>query len=123
MTKVQPDESRVSVGGKPVAAGKAPASSGEYRDKHGRGEEYWRKRAENLRLKLRDQQDEHSLVMKQLEDQDRKQTGTGGKKKKLRESLEKKKMKIEKDMAKLRRVLDVDLPESTQGRCLRMARE
>jgi hypothetical protein len=115
MTKIEPDESRVSVAGKPAGAGKAAAPSGEHRDKHGRGEEYWRKRAANLRLKLRDQQDDYSLVMKQLEDQGRSPAmETDSKKKKMRGNLEKKKTKIEKDMARLKRVLEVDLPEEAR---------
>ncbi len=113
-TKVTPDESRVNVGKTPVAAGRTAGPSGEYRDKHGRGEEYWRIRAANLRLKIRDQQDDLSLVMKQLEDQDRKPMETSGKKKKIRENLERKKLKIEKDIARLKRVLEVDLPEEAR---------
>ena len=40
---VKPDESRVSVGEKPAAAGKPRGLSGEHKDKNGRGEEYWSK--------------------------------------------------------------------------------
>ena len=57
---VKPDESRVSVGDRPSAAVKPGGLSGEHKDKNGRGEEYWRRRAANLRLKLRDQQDEYT---------------------------------------------------------------
>ena len=114
VTTVQPDESRVSVGEKPVAPGKSKAVSGEHKDKYGRGEEYWRKRAANLRLKLRDQQDEYDLVLKQLDDQDRKPKKLNGKKNKSHSSLEKKKMKLEKEIARTRRLLEVDLVEEAR---------
>lgn len=113
VTKVKPDESRVSVGEKPGAAGKTAVTSGDYRDKHGRGEEYWRKRAANLRLKLRDQQDEYDLVLKKLEDEDRKPKKLSSQKK-PHTNLEKKKQKLEKDIAGTRRVLEVDLPEEAR---------
>ncbi len=116
-TVVKPDESRVSVGNEPAAAGKASKSSttaGEHKDKYGRGEEYWRKKAANLRLKLRDQQDDYDAVVKQMDDQDQKPKKIGGKKKKSRSALEKKKVKLEKDMAKTRRQLEVDLPEEAR---------
>jgi Domain of unknown function (DUF4124) len=112
-TVVKPDESRVSVGEGPAAKGKAPASVREHKDKYGKGEEYWHRKAANLRLKLRDQQDEYDLVVKQLDDQDQKPKKIGGKKK-SRSSLEKKMLKLEKDMAKTRRALEVDLPEEAR---------
>ncbi len=114
VTTVEPDESRVSVGEKPVVKAKAAVTSSEHKDKYGRGEEYWRKRAANLRLKLRDQQDEYDLVLKQLDDQDQKPRKLNGKKKKTYSSLEKKKMKLEKDIARTRRVLEVDLVEEAR---------
>jgi hypothetical protein len=112
--RVEPDESRVSVGGKPVAAPKTNASTALHKDKNGRGEEYWRKRAANLRLKLRDQQDDLGLVLKQLDDLDRKPVVVGAKKNKKRETLEKKRLKLEKDIARIRRLLEVDLPEEAR---------
>jgi hypothetical protein len=113
-TVVKPDESRVSISEKPAATGKSPVTVREHKDKYGRGEEYWHMKAANLRLKLRDQQDEYDMVVKQLDDQDQKLKKIGGKKKKSRSSLEKKKPKLEKDMAKTRRALEVDLPEEAR---------
>ncbi len=113
-TVVKPDESRVSVGEEPAATGKSPATVREHKDKYGRGEEYWHKKAANLRLKLRDQQDEYDMVLKQLDDQDQKPKKIGGKKKKSRSSLEKKQLKLETNMAKTRRSLEVDLPEEAR---------
>ena len=109
---VKPDESRVSVGDRSAAAVKPQGLSGEHKDKNGRGEEYWRKKADNLRLKLRDQQDEYNLILKKLETQDQKQLA--GKKSKSLSSLEKKKLTLEKEMAQTRRKLEVDLPEEAR---------
>jgi hypothetical protein len=114
VTNIHPDESRVNVGERPAPADGAKATTGVSRDKHGRGEEYWRKRASNLRLKLRDLQDEHDLVVKQIEEQDRKAASTPGKKNKKSSSLEKRKRKLENEIARTRRVLDTDLAEEAR---------
>jgi len=108
------DETRVSVGDNPSVANKMPVSIKENKDKYGRGEEYWHKRSSNLRLKLRDLQNEYDLVLKQLEDQDQEPKKLGSKKKKADSSVEKKKMKLEKDIAKTRKMLEVDLPEEAR---------
>ncbi len=113
-TTVKPDAGRVNVGERPAGARTAPVTVREHKDKYGHGEEYWRRRADNLRLKLRDQQDEYDLVVKQMDDQDQKPKKLTSKKKKSRSSLEKKKMKLEKDMARTRRELEVDLPEQAR---------
>lgn len=111
---VKPDESRVSVGDKRVAAGKPGGLSGEHKDKNGRGEEYWRRQAANLRIKLRDQQDEYNLVLKELGDQDQKPRKLTGKKKESLSGLERKKLKLEQDIARTRRKLEVDLPDEAR---------
>ncbi len=109
---VEINDERVSVGDKPT--GKSSTAGKEHKDKQGRGEEYWRKKAANLRLKLRDQQDEYNAVLKQLEDEDRKPKKLNHKKKKSRSGLEKKQMRLGKDMARTRRMLEVDLPEDAR---------
>jgi hypothetical protein len=111
-TSVEMNDERVSVGDKPT--GKASTAGKEHKDKQGRGEEHWRKKAANLRLKLRDQQDEYQLVLKQLEDEDRKPKKPGAKQKRSNLTLDKRKMKLGKDMARTRRMLDVDLPEEAR---------
>ena len=108
------DEARVSVGENPSAANKMPVSIKENKDKYGRGEDYWHKKSSNLRLKLRDLQNEYDLVLKQLEDHDQKAKKLGSKKTKPDSSAEKKKMKLEKDIAKTRKMLEVDLPEEAR---------
>lgn len=111
---VTPDERRVSVADKPASARTVPAAAKEHKDKSGRGEEYWRRKAENLRLKLREQQDEYDLVLRQLDEQDQKAKYGSGKKKKSHSNLEKKKLKLEKEMARTRRMLETDLPEEAR---------
>ncbi|HUI67784.1 MAG TPA: DUF4124 domain-containing protein [Nitrospirota bacterium] len=108
---VKIDEARVSVRDNPLVATKMPVSVKEHKDKYGRGEEYWHDKALNLRLKLHHLQDEHDLVLKQLEGQDQKPKKNGSKKNRSYSSVEKKKMKLEKDIAKTRKMLEVDLPE------------
>jgi len=112
-TAVNPDESRVSVGNKRSAPGKPSVAVREHKDKYGKGEEYWHKKAANLRLKLRDRQDEYDLVVKQMEDQDQK-PGKLTSRKKTASSLGKKKQKLEKEIAQTRRALEVDLPEDAR---------
>ncbi len=111
-TSVEINDERVSVGDEPT--GKSSTAGKEHKDKQGRGEEHWRKKAANLRLKLRDQQDEYNLVLKQLEDEERKPKKLSAKKKRSRSALEKKKTKLEKDMTRTRRMLEVDLPEDAR---------
>ena len=110
---VKIDEARVSVGDNPPVAKKMPVSVMENKDKYGKGEEYWRDKASNLRVKLRDLQAEHDLVVKQLEGQDQNPKKTGSKKK-SNSSVEKKKLKLDKDIAKTRKMLEVDLPEEAR---------
>lgn len=111
-SSVEVNDERVSVGDKPT--GKPSTAGKEHTDRQGRGEEYWRKKAAKLQLKLRDQQDDYHLVLKQLEDEDRKPKKPGAKKKRSHSALEKKKTKLEKDMARTRRMLEVDLPEEAR---------
>ncbi len=113
-TVVKPDEGRVSIGDKPAVPGHPPVTITEHKDKDGRGEEYWRRKAENYRLKLRQQQSEYDLVLKQIDDQDKNPKKPTGKKKKKNSSLEKKKLKLEKEIAESTRMLDVDLPEQAR---------
>lgn len=113
-TEMKTDDRRVSVADKPIAPPRPSGFAGEHRDKNGRGEEYWHRKAENLRLKLREKQDEYDLVAKQINDQDQKPNRLNGKKKKSNSNLEKKKMKLEKEMAQTRRMLELDLPEEAR---------
>ncbi len=111
-TKMEPDESRVSVGNRQSTKSKAGVTVSERRDKNGKGESYWRKRAADLRLKLRDQENRRDLVVKQMNDQDQKPSST--KNRKTRASLEKKKAKLDSDIARTRLALEVNLPEEAR---------
>lgn len=100
---------RVSIGDKPAGAGSAKGT--EHKDKNGRGEEWWRRRAGNLRQEIRDLEDEHALVLKKEQEQERK---AGGKKSKSRTNYEQKKMQLEKKITQARRRLEVDLPDEAR---------
>jgi len=106
---VEVREDRVSVGQKPVAADKKTVKSTEHKDRHGRGEEYWNKRAENLRRQIREQQDEHDLIVAQ-----EKNEKARSKKSSSSSARDKKKTKIEKKIARLKHELEVELPEEAR---------
>jgi hypothetical protein len=111
---VKTDESRVSVGERPTAPGKSARVAGEHRDKQGKGEEYWRRRAASLRSELRDLEAEYDVVLKRERDQDERQTTVIGKRKKSASTTEKKKTQLEKKIAIAKRRLEVDLPEEAR---------
>jgi len=108
-------DDRVSVGKDPVAGKNKPAAVPEHKDKYGRGEQYWRKRAENLRRQLRDQEDARELLVKQERDDESKtKKRSSSSAKKAKSSRDKKLANIDKKIAKLKRELDVDLPEEAR---------
>lgn len=114
---VEVRDDRVSVGQQPVAAEKKTGKSAEHKDRYGRGEQYWNKRAENLRRQIREQQDEHDLIVKQERDEEAKPKKLSSKSKKKnssRSSRDKKKAKIEKKIARLKNELEVQLPEEAR---------
>lgn len=113
--KITPDESRVNIENKPAASRPGRVTSSEHRDKYGRGEEYWRKKAANLRSRLRERQDEHTVVLKQLEEFNEQSETLSGNKNRSRSSLQKKKATLEKDIAKIRHRLEVDLVEEARN--------
>ena len=107
-------DDRVSVGKDPVADKNKPAAAQEHKDKYGRGEQYWRKRAENLRRQLREQEDERELLVKQEKDDEARPAKNASSRKKARSARDQKKAKIDKNIAKLTRELEVDLPEEVR---------
>ena len=117
-TAVNPDESRVSVGERPVATGKPKTSLKDHKDKYGRGEEHWRKRAEKLRKEVAVLQDRYDLVLKQEKEDENKPkkltANNSSHKKKSRTSLEKKKSALEKDLTRKKHELEVELPEEAR---------
>ncbi len=111
---VETSEGRVMVGKKPTEPAYSSTAGKEHRDKYGRGEEYWRKRAESLRRQLADYQDEHDFLVKQEEERLERERNSVAKKKKSTSNFEKKKAKLEKKIAQARRRLDVELPEEAR---------
>jgi hypothetical protein len=108
---VEVRDDRVSIGKDPVADKNKSAAVPEHKDKYGRGEQYWRKRAENLRRQLRDQENERELLVKQERDDESKtKKRSSSSAKKAKSSRDKKLATIDKKIAKLKRELDVDLP-------------
>ena len=111
---VEVRDDRVSVGKSPAADKGKPVKIEEHKDKYGRGEQYWRKRAENLRRQLREQEDERDLLVNQEKGEGSKTAKNSSAKKKAKSSRDKKKAKIDKKIAKLTRELEVDLPEEAR---------
>jgi septal ring factor EnvC (AmiA/AmiB activator) len=112
---VEVHEERVSTAQQP-AGGPSPAVKvGEHKDKYGRGEAYWRKRAETLRRQIRDQKSAYDLIVKQeREDEERPKNQSAKSRKKTQSNRDKKKAKIEKKIAQLQHELDVQLPEEAR---------
>lgn len=109
-SSVEVGPERVSIGDKPTGA--VSTKGATHKDKNGRGEEWWHRRAENLRRKIRDLEDEQALVLKKEQEQERKETG--GRKSKSKTNYAQKKMQLEKKLAQARRRLEVDLPEEAR---------
>ena len=108
--RIDPDASRVSIGTATAGSlARASRGEGEHRDKYGHGEAYWHARASKLYAKLHDLEDEHQRTLAQI-NQEETHAKKPGKGKKRSEGLEKRKLKIEKELAKVHRALDVDLP-------------
>ncbi len=112
---VEMRDDRVNMAQQPAGRPSPAVKTQEHKDKNGRGEEYWRTRAEKLRRQIREQQDEHDLIVKQERDDEtapKKQSAKS--RKKTQASRDKKKAKIEKKIARLQRQLDVELPEEAR---------
>jgi hypothetical protein len=111
---VEVRDDRVSVGQSP-AAGKAKSiKTEEHKDKYGRGEQYWRKRANDLRRQIRKQEGERELLLKQEKDDESNPKKSASSRKKAASTRNKKKAAIDKKIAKLTRELEVDLPEEAR---------
>lgn len=111
-SSIKPDANRVSVGDKSVTAGKSAATVGEHKDKYGKGEEYWHRRALSLRSELKDLQAEYEVLVKHEQDQKQNKVVSG--KKKSMASRDKKKLQLEKKIMIAKRKLEVDLPEEAR---------
>jgi hypothetical protein len=110
---VKTDDNRVSVGVQPAQPHTASVAVKEHRDKNGRGEEWWHRRAENQRLELRKLEDDRDLLLQKEQDLE-KSTRTSGKKKKSSAAHDSKKIQLEKKITLAKRRLEVDLPEEAR---------
>jgi vacuolar-type H+-ATPase subunit I/STV1 len=111
---VEVRDDRVSVGSGPAPDGAKSAKVAEHKDKYGRGEQYWHKRAEDLRRKIRDQETEREFLVKQEKDDEADPKKSASSAKKARSSRDKKKATIDKKIAKLKHELEVELPEEAR---------
>ncbi len=115
---VNTDESRVSVGNKPVAPGRTSVTVNDHKDKYGRGEEHWRKRAEKLRKESAILREKYESFLKQEKEEENKPNKlfvkSSGKKKKSQAVREKKKATLERDIARKKHELEVGLPEEAR---------
>jgi hypothetical protein len=117
-TAVNTDESRVSVGERAVSTRKPKTSLKDHKDKYGKGEEYWHKRAEKLRKELVALQDRYDLILKQEKEDEHKPiklaANSGSHKKKSHTDLDKKKTALERDLTRKKHELEVELPEEAR---------
>jgi hypothetical protein len=115
---VEVREDRVSVAAQPATPARPDLRAAAHRDKNGRGEEYWRTRAMNLRRQLRELEDEREIVAKQIEELERPVTADGvgkhTKKKKNLAGLEKKRTQLDKKIVRKRHELEVELPDQAR---------
>lgn len=112
---VEVRDDRVSIGRDPAVEKHKPAAVPEHKDKYGRGEQYWRKRADKLRRQLREQEDERAFLVKQEKEEEagtKKRSSSSSKK--AKSSRDKKIANTDRKIAKLRRELEVDLPEEAR---------
>lgn len=112
---VEVHDDRVNVEQRSPSGKTIASAASEHKDKYGRGEQYWKQRAENLRRQMREQEGELALLAKQERDDEKRfgaSSGTG--KSKAASAREKKRTKIEKKLARLRHELEVELPEEAR---------
>jgi hypothetical protein len=115
---VKPDECRVSVGEKPFSTRRSSASLKNHRDKYGKGEEHWHKRAAKLRKQLAALQDKYDLILEKEKEEENKPKRLSvkgdSKKKKSQVSTDKRKSALERDIARKKHELEVELPDEVR---------
>ena len=112
---VEVQEERVSRGQGP--AGPAPDRNNKVqpqRDQNGRGEKYWRDRAERLRRQLRTHQAERDRLVQKGRDAEQAHTFPTKSDRKARKDRERKLAKIDQKMSRLKHALEVELPEEAR---------
>jgi predicted nucleic acid-binding Zn-ribbon protein len=114
---VKPDENRVSVGKKSASTGVSSPSRNDHKDKYGKGEVHWRKRATKLRKELAALQDKYDLLLKREredENKPKKLTAKNSSKTMNSRSSQKKKETLEKDISRKKHELEVELPDEAR---------
>jgi predicted nucleic acid-binding Zn-ribbon protein len=115
--EVQPDENRVSVGRKTTPADKLSVSQNDHRDKYGKGEEHWHRRAVKLRHDLAALQNKYDILLKRERDDEhkpKKLTATNSGKSMAFRTSQKKIEALERDIARKKHELDVELPDEAR---------
>ena len=86
----------------------------EHRDKNGRGESYWRNKAENLRQQLQDEQVNYETLNKQQSECEGMQLYVRGLPKDCASKYRNQKIKSEQKIERIRKSLEIDLPEEAR---------
>ncbi len=108
-------ERNVNTGNEPTAPPeRSSVAIEEHRDNYGRGEAWWRRKASTLRVKLKDLQVDYRQLEKQEQEWQHTQKFVISAKKKKPSPYLKKMAGLEKKMTKVRRKLEVDLPEEAR---------
>ncbi len=113
---VEVRDERVTVAPAPGGEDRPPAAQRPRKqtDRNGRGEEHWRKRAGDLRRKLREQQTAHDLLVQQDREEERAGRPSTAKGKKAAAARKKKQEKIAGKIARLKHELEVELPDEAR---------
>lgn len=111
---VEVREERVTVGPPPAASDPRPVKPQPHKDRNNRGEDYWRKRAGDLRKEIREQENARDRLIQQEREEERSGKLTAAKRKKARAAREKKQEKIAGNIARLTHELEVELPDEAR---------
>jgi hypothetical protein len=96
----------------PAAGRSTPAQP--HKDLNGRGERYWKKRADDLRRKIRKREAERSALVKQQEAADQRHTVPNKAEQKAKRDRQRKVAKIDQDLKRLHHELDMELPDEAR---------
>lgn len=106
---VKTDDGKVQVSEENNARAKRPSVARDHKDKYGRGEAYWHKRADKLRKQLRALEDKYEVLLAQEKEGEGKPRKVSTRKGKTFT-----KAQLEKKIAQKKRELEIDLPEEAR---------
>lgn len=107
-------ERNVSEEKTPAAGDSSSVAVTAHKDKYGRGEEWWRRKAGRLRTELLDLRNDYRTLQEQEEEWKEQQERVISTKKKARSPYRNKLVTLENKIARVRRKLEVDLPEAAR---------